>query len=334
MNPLRVVLLPEGGIDHRFLAGSWRKLGFETLDLETARKAHLQEGPIWLVAEPPPSGFDALALMEIHLAARRPASVAVERSSGRDRRCFFLGADAGLLLGNQEMANGACWSPLRIALLDAEVWSDFHGLEEIHWVSTLAVIFTRYNVTGLPLPNARDWIEGPRDLTLFLDRDGVINERIPGDYVRRPEDFHFLPGVLDALPLLQRVFGRILVVTNQQGIGKGWMSEEDLRKVHEHMIDTLLTAGVRVAGIYHCPGLASDRPLCRKPLPGMALQAMVDYPDIDPSRSVMVGDSLSDIQFGRRLGMYTVKVGESCGLEDVRVDGLHDLPPLWSGEEA
>jgi histidinol-phosphate phosphatase family protein len=164
--------------------------------------------------------------------------------------------------------------------------------------------------------------------TLFLDRDGVINHRIMGDYVKRPDEFVFLPGVKEAISKFSRIFGKIVVVTNQQGIGKGLMTPADLASIHQKMEIEVSKAGGRIDKIYHCPGLAAHQPLCRKPLPGMAMDAFSDFPEIDLSKSIMVGDSLSDIEFGRRLGMFTVKIGETCQIEHLRIDRLIDLVPF------
>ena len=140
---------------------------------------------------------------------------------------------------------------------------------------------------------------------LFLDRDGVINRRIPGGYVRHWEEFHFLEGVLPAIRRLSRHFGPTVIVTNQQGIGKGLMSEDDLKAIHEKMLRAIQAHGGRIDGIYHCPDLAGKANNCRKPAPTMALQAQKDLPGIDFSKSLMVGDTLSDMHFGRSLGMQT-----------------------------
>lgn len=142
--------------------------------------------------------------------------------------------------------------------------------------------------------------------TLFLDRDGVINRRIPGGYVREWEEFDFLHGVLDALAMLNSRFQRIFVVTNQQGVGKGLMTESDLAHIHRHMYESVRESGGRIDAIYHCTALAQQGDLCRKPEPGMALKARAEYPEVDFSRSIMVGDTASDMAFGRRLGMVTV----------------------------
>lgn len=141
---------------------------------------------------------------------------------------------------------------------------------------------------------------------LFLDRDGVINRRLPGAYVSQPDDFELLPGVAESICLFNQWFDRVLVVTNQQGIGKGLMSLEDLKQVHEHMLSLLEEKGARLDGIYFCPHLASAKSLCRKPAPGMGYEAKQNFPEIDFAQSIMVGDSPSDMEFGRNLGMKVV----------------------------
>ena len=161
-----------------------------------------------------------------------------------------------------------------------------------------------------------DWLdEIDNDWTLFLDRDGVINQRLPGDYVKRVEEFEFLPGALEAIRGLSQRFGVVVVVTNQQGIGKGIMTTNDLLEIHKVMRQKVSEAGGRLDNVYFCPELASADPECRKPNTGMGLQAKKDFPEIEFTRSVMVGDSPSDMEFGQRLDMHTVYIGQ-------RDDGL------------
>lgn len=145
--------------------------------------------------------------------------------------------------------------------------------------------------------------------TLFLDRDGVINVHYPDDYVKRWEDFIFIEGVTEALARLSSVFGRIVVVTNQQGVGKGLYTEAELAQMHQQMSSIISQAGGRIDAVYAATRLRDeDVEGWRKPKTGMALQARADFPDIDFSKSIMVGDSASDMQFGREAGMYTVFV--------------------------
>lgn len=147
--------------------------------------------------------------------------------------------------------------------------------------------------------------------SLFLDRDGVLNERLADDYVKTWEQFHFLAGVPEALKLLSGVFGHIFIVTNQQGIGKGLMSENDLNHIHNRLVTEVRNAGGKIDKIYHSPYLASVNHISRKPAIGMALKAKSDFSEIRFNKSIMVGDSLSDLIFGKRLKMKTVLLGDS-----------------------
>ncbi|PID93989.1 MAG: phosphatase [Bacteroidetes bacterium] len=160
--------------------------------------------------------------------------------------------------------------------------------------------------------------------TLFLDRDGVINRRIPGGYVRSLEEFELLPGALDALVFFASFFARIFIVSNQQGVGKGVMTSADVDRIHAHLKEQVLLRGGRVDGIYYCPALATEKAICRKPSPGMALQAKRTYPEVDFRRSVMAGDSLSDLIFARDLGMVPLFI-ETEPLRDQDCSGFYAL---------
>jgi D-glycero-D-manno-heptose 1,7-bisphosphate phosphatase len=142
--------------------------------------------------------------------------------------------------------------------------------------------------------------------TLFLDRDGVINTRILGGYVHKWDQFEFIPGALEALKILAERFSRIVVVSNQQGIGKGLMTEEELAGIHSRMTAEITRAGGRIDRIYHSPHLEEERSVKRKPNVGMALMARKDLAGINFRKSIMVGDSISDMVFGKRLKMVTV----------------------------
>ncbi len=167
-----------------------------------------------------------------------------------------------------------------------------------------------------------------RSWSLFLDRDGVINRRIVGGYVQTPEEFVFLPGVLKSLAFFGKAFGKIIVVTNQQGIGKGLMDEKQLEAVHQKMLREVKKAGGRIDAVFYCPDLTSKPENCRKPSPYLAREAQKMFPEIDFSRSVMAGDSESDMAFGKNAGMFTVYVGTQIPVPvqaDVHVDGLPEL---------
>lgn len=144
--------------------------------------------------------------------------------------------------------------------------------------------------------------------TLFLDRDGVINRKLPGDYVRKPEEFIFLPEVPEVIAMLSELFRHIIIITNQQGIGRGAMTEADLEVVHRFMMHGIRGAGGRIDRIYHCPHLEGSGSIYRKPATGMGILAKNDFPDIEFSRTLMVGDSITDMEFGEQLGTCNVLI--------------------------
>lgn len=152
--------------------------------------------------------------------------------------------------------------------------------------------------------------------TLFLDRDGVINRKLPDDYVKKISEFSFISGAVEAIAELTSLFGRCVVVTNQQGIGKQLMNEDDLEHVHDHMLGMIQKKGGKIDKIYYCPELHSNNHIDRKPNTGMAIKAKKDFPEIDFEKSIMVGDSLTDIQFGESMGMKTVFVSGQSNIKD------------------
>ena len=138
--------------------------------------------------------------------------------------------------------------------------------------------------------------------TLFLDRDGVINDEKHLDYIHKWEEFKFYEGVKEALAIFSKTFGKIVIVTNQRGVAKGLTKLEDLQTIHKNMISEFEVAGGRIDKVYYSADYDSDSPN-RKPNPGMGLQAKADFPEIDFSKSVMIGNTLSDMRFGRNLGV-------------------------------
>ena len=145
--------------------------------------------------------------------------------------------------------------------------------------------------------------------TVFLDRDGVIN-RLRSDYVTSWNAFEFLPHAKDAIRMLTAAGMRIVVVTNQRAVARGLLSVTELTRIHENMRAKLTAAGATVHAIYYCP---HDKGMCtcRKPQVGMFLQAQAQFPDIDFRRSVVVGDSLTDMEAGRRLGCRLILVTDT-----------------------
>ena len=152
--------------------------------------------------------------------------------------------------------------------------------------------------------------------TLFLDRDGVINKKLEGRYVTNFNEFIFIENSVLAINKLHEIFKRILVVTNQQGIGKGIMTEEDLHLLHKKMQRELNPDFNLIDKIYFCPCLEEIDCKCRKPKIGMFENAKFDYPDIEIENSFLVGDSESDIIAGKNFGLNTVKVSDDYTLND------------------
>ena len=143
--------------------------------------------------------------------------------------------------------------------------------------------------------------------TLFLDRDGVINEDKIGSYIFNADEFVFMQGAPELFKKLTELFRHIIIVTNQRGVGKGLMSVNDLSGIHNKMNKAIEEVGGRIDGIYYAPSLDNNDSL-RKPNPGMAFQAKANFPDINFSTSILVGNKLSDMQMGKNAGMYTVFV--------------------------
>ncbi len=144
--------------------------------------------------------------------------------------------------------------------------------------------------------------------TLFLDRDGVINKKLDGDYVKNRDELELLPGATQAIADLAKIFGKVIIVTNQQGVGKKLMSPETLDQIHDFIIAEVKKLGGRIDAIYYAPQLKSENSMMRKPQIGMALQAKEDFQEIDFTRSIMVGDSPSDMEFAKKAEMKAVKV--------------------------
>jgi histidinol-phosphate phosphatase family protein len=157
--------------------------------------------------------------------------------------------------------------------------------------------------------------------TLFLDRDGVLNRKLEGDYVKSVEELDILKDTKEALELLGKHFDTIVVVTNQQGIGKKIMTEKELEFVHGHLVEKL----PEIHKVYFCPDLAKTNSPRRKPAIGMAIDAKEDFCKISFKRSVIVGDSISDMQFGRNAGMKTCFINEKNTFERVKNKALIDF---------
>lgn len=170
-----------------------------------------------------------------------------------------------------------------------------------------------------------------KNWTLFLDRDGVINHEKKENYILNWREFKFYDGVKEAFQQLNARFGKIFIVSNQRGVGKGKMTEADLSSIHQHMQKQIENAGGRIDQIYYCTSIDNDHP-DRKPNSGMALQAKSEFPDIDFSKSIVIGNKPSDMLFGRNAGMHSVFVATTHPETpfphpdiDLRFDSLPDF---------
>lgn len=149
-----------------------------------------------------------------------------------------------------------------------------------------------------------------KEWTLFLDRDGVINYEKKDDYIRNWQEFRFYEGAKEALKTFAEKFGIIIVVSNQRGISKGLMTEDDLANIHQNMQREIESSGGRIDGIYYCTAIDSKDPY-RKPNPGMAFSAKQDFPEIDLSKSIIAGNKPSDMLFGKNAGIHPVYIAST-----------------------
>ena len=181
--------------------------------------------------------------------------------------------------------------------------------------------------------------------TVFVDRDGVLNEKMPeGLYVAHWRDFHVLPRVPEALRQLNEAGMLVLAVSNQRGIAQGLYTMEDVDAIHNSFRRLLEGWGARVDAFFICPHHIGECN-CRKPLPGLYEQAVARFPDIKPTESIVIGDSLSDIEFGKRIGMKTIFVEgnperrssgaeEAAKLADLSVASLAEAVDALLGKES
>jgi len=140
----------------------------------------------------------------------------------------------------------------------------------------------------------------PSNFTIFLDRDGVINVDSP-DYIKCAGEFHFIPGSAEAIALLNERGFDVIIITNQSGVGRKIFTHQALAEIFDKMKKRVAHEGGGIKDIFFCPHTPEDGCSCRKPLPGLILQAIKKY-GIDPLRSCMVGDSVKDIESARNAG--------------------------------
>jgi histidinol-phosphate phosphatase family protein len=161
---------------------------------------------------------------------------------------------------------------------------------------------------------------------VFLDRDGTIIEE--SDYLHEPERIKILPNAIEGIKRFQDMGYRIVIVTNQPGIGIGYYSKEDFYKVNRELFKHFSQAGILVDKVYFCPHSKSEKCSCRKPEQALILRAKEEL-NLDLSRSIFIGDKTSDIETGRRAGMRTILVQTGFAGED------HEFPvkPNWTARD-
>jgi D-glycero-D-manno-heptose 1,7-bisphosphate phosphatase len=160
---------------------------------------------------------------------------------------------------------------------------------------------------------------------IFLDRDGVINENRAG-YVKSWSEVEFLPGVFGALRRLAQADFTIVLVTNQSAVGRGIISHEEAIQINRRVVETIQAQGGRVDGAYLCPHHPDENCACRKPRPGLLLQA-ADELDLDLDRSYLVGDAVTDMLAADAAGVKGILVLTGRGQEQVSRAGLADSSP-------
>jgi D-glycero-alpha-D-manno-heptose 1-phosphate guanylyltransferase len=189
--------------------------------------------------------------------------------------------------------------------LEIHVGSQLYGIEQDSYFIDIGIPIDYQKAQDDLKMKDLDLLQIDKTWTLFIDRDGVINQQNEGGYIERWEDFHFLPGVKKAIKRLSNKFGRIFIISNQRGVGKGIMTESALLDIHQKMTEEIRNAGGRIDEIFFCTSI-DNLHSCRKPNPGMAYQAKFAYPEIDFNKTIMVGNKMSDMYFAENAGIYAV----------------------------
>jgi histidinol-phosphate phosphatase family protein len=156
---------------------------------------------------------------------------------------------------------------------------------------------------------------------VFLDRDGTIAKDVP--YCSSPEQFELLPGAGEGIKRLNNAGFKVIIFTNQSGIGRGYFSEKMLGRIHEKMKADLAEYGAHIDGIYYCPHHPDDNCDCRKPKPNLIIKAAKEH-NIDLSQSFIIGDSVIDIEAGRAVGCVTILLAHGGKSIEQRADYVVD----------
>lgn len=162
---------------------------------------------------------------------------------------------------------------------------------------------------------------------IILDRDGVINEESE-DYIKSPDEFHPLPGSLEAIASLNQAGYIVTVATNQSGVGRGYYSLETLHAIHDKLSRLLAEVGGHIDLLLYCPHLPDLHCDCRKPKSGMIKQILAHYPDINPSQVLMIGDSMRDLEaaWAEDCNVALVRTGKGVRTLEKHVDDLREVP--------
>lgn len=147
---------------------------------------------------------------------------------------------------------------------------------------------------------------------VLVDRDGTINRE--KHYLSSPDQVELLPNAAEGIRLLNRLGLPVLVVSNQSGIARGFFSQETLNSIHERLSALLAEEGADLDGIYSCPHRPEDECNCRKPRPGLAIQAAADF-EGDLSRSFIIGDNRCDLELGAAINATSILVRTGYGAE-------------------
>ena len=170
-----------------------------------------------------------------------------------------------------------------------------------------------------------------RRKAVFLDRDGVICEN-RDDYVKSWEEFVWIPGAKKALSRLRRHGYITVVITNQSAIGRGIVSRETVDKIHQRMGEEVAQTGGKIEKIYYCPHKPEDGCSCRKPEPGLLLQAAEDL-KLDLRTSYLVGDAITDIEMGHKIGSRTIMVKTGKGLSELADKNRWKIRPDYIAQD-
>ena len=148
---------------------------------------------------------------------------------------------------------------------------------------------------------------------VFIDRDGTII--VEKDFIRSPEEIQFIPGSVEAIKDLRVLGYKIIVVSNQSGIGRGILTEKMVKEVNDSFIRQLKDRGAPIDALYYCPHHPDDGCVCRKPETGMIRRAVAEH-KLDLKEAVVIGDKLSDIELGRKIGAKSILVLTGYGKKE------------------